>query len=148
MHEGVGLRRPGALNKKFKNKAPLFLSGRARMELVPTKKNPPKKCAQYNDMMEERFTKFDFYVPMPKHEREMAFPMCGRCAAAFYLSGASAAYATGDRSPSAAAGAAGPVSAGPIGSVASEVSMLAQLHASGALDADEFKAAKRQLLHF
>ena len=131
MREGVGARRPGVVNKKVKNTAPCFYSGRSRMELLPSKKHPVHVCQKYNGMMDERFCTFEFKIPMLKHEHQINFPMCGHCAAKFYLQGVSYGAPMGPRATT---------------SLASELEKLAQMHSAGVLDADEFRSAKRQLL--
>ena len=141
MQESVGVRRPGALNKKIKNAAPTFYSGRAPMELAPSKKHSARACVKYNSMMSERFCTFRFTIPIPFQERDMDFPVCGRCAAKWYIEGAAG---------SSAAEAAGPLpllvgGVAPV-SLADDLERLGALHSAGSLDADEFKAAKRQLL--
>lgn len=141
MEESVGVRRPGALNKKIKNAAPTFYSGRAPMELAPSKKHSAVACVKYNSMMSERFCTFRFTTPIPFQERDMNFPVCGRCAAKWYIEGAAG---------SSAAEAAGPLpllvgGVAPV-SLADDLERLGALHSAGSLDADEFKAAKRQLL--
>jgi hypothetical protein len=100
-------------------------------------------CTKYNQMMSERFVTFRFTTPMPPEmERQMDFPHCGRCAAAFYLQGVSPEASAGAASaPTRAASAPQPPQ-----SAVSDLERLAHLHQVGALSADEFKAAKRQCL--
>jgi len=147
--EGIGLRRPGALNTKFHNKAPCFYSGRACMSLAPSKKHTARVVQQYNGMMDERFTVFRFWNPIPKAAREMHWPQCGRCGAEFFLTGAGDScpdplHVGGDAPPLQDAPHA--VSGPPSGSLSTELEKLAQLFSAGVLDAGEFKAAKQRLL--
>ena len=140
MGEGVGMRQPGALNIKIKNKAPCFYSGRARMHLLPSRRHTAEAARKYSGMTDERFEIFQFWNPIPKQQRDMAFPPCGRCAAKFYLTGAA------QSSPgTASAGTMHVTSQGPSLLVA-ELEKLAHLHSTGLLDAPEFKAAKQKLL--
>ena len=149
--ESVGVRRPGTKNQKFRNAAPCFYSGRAPLHLVPSVRHSRVVCEQYNNMMDERFKIFEFCMPLPKEQRVANWPACGRCAAQFFLhhggpnaapSGPSAApilpCRTGLASPA-------PTFKGAV-SLIPELERLAALHASGALDAAEFKAAKQKVL--
>jgi energy-coupling factor transporter ATP-binding protein EcfA2 len=134
--ESVGVRLPGQRNEKFRNAAPLFYSGRAPMRLRPSRLHDFHTADEYSGMMNERFTVFHFTTPIPKTERDMEFPQCGRCAANFYLSGG--AVCQPQESLQEREGTAqGPVR------------MLAELHdlfKSGALSADEFAAMKSRVL--
>lgn len=136
MGEGVGVRHPGALNTKVLNKAPCFYTGRAALDLPMSKKHPGPVCAKYNQMMAERFTTFTFHFPMPLEERRMDFAHCGHCAALWYLQHAGAMTA--------AAAPAQP--SAPPQSTIDDLERLARLHQMGALNGDEFSAAKRQCL--
>ena len=143
MEESVGVRRPGALNKKIKNTAPAFYSGRAPMELTPSKKHSVGACVKYNSMMSERFCTFRFFNPIPLPERDMNFPVCGRCAAKWYIEGAAGSGVAATPAPL-------PLLVGGVApaSLADDLERLGALHSAGSLDADEFRAAKRQLLQF
>ena len=139
MGESVGVRRAGTTNRKVRNRAPCFYSGRARMHIQPSAHHTYQACQKYNGMMDERFCTFVFSVPIPKEQRQINFPMCGRCAAKFYLEGEVASAPVRPMPDGTAASASS--------SLASELQKLADLYGAGVLDADEFKAAKRQLLH-
>ena len=99
--------------------------------------------------MDERFEIFQFWSPIPKADRNMDWPQCGRCGAEFFLTGAAPS------SPDAVhvGGPALPLQGVPHvpphgpGSLATELEKLAQMHSTGLLDASEFKAAKHRLLH-
>jgi len=84
VNESIGVREPGVINSKYKNLAPLFYSGRGR--LVCGSPDPTVRD-EYNDMMDDRFSTWLFQKPLPKEVRDLQFPKCGRCCAAFYLSG-------------------------------------------------------------
>ena len=144
--ESIELRTPGQPNKRFRNAAPLFYSGRA---LLRCKHETGEVAAELNRMMDERFTAFHFTVPLPRDERDAQWVHCAKCAAAFYLRGAAVALAPTSAphapAPSAApASDAGPTPAGP--AVVAALAELQAMRASNALDEDEFKAAKRKLL--
>ena len=128
-------------------------------------------------MMAERFTTFEFTVPLPKSERRADWVHCPKCCAAFHIRddrGAKNGVGVGSGSPAAigsdgallpvassadaAAAATTPaakaratqkqklgVAGGPAALVNALV-QLAALHAAGALNGDEFRAAKRKLL--
>ena len=99
--ESVGLRTPGEPNQKFRNKAPLFYSGRVPMLCSRRDKDAE---ATLNGMMDERFELFRFTVPLPKRERKADWVHCAKCCAEFYLRGGAAADVVGTP-PSAATGA-------------------------------------------
>ena len=100
--------------------------------------------------------------PFPKLERNKKWIHCPKCAASFYLRGAAAASVVGSGAPAAATSVAATLASRAAPSVAATTSVaspvvvgpavvaaLAQLqamHAAGALDDDEFRAAKRSLL--
>ena len=88
--ESIELRAPGELNHNFRNKAPLFYSGR-----VPLQCTRRDKAAEavLNGMVAERFATFEFTVPLPKRERKADWTHCVKCCAAFYLRGVAAATA-------------------------------------------------------
>ena len=146
--ESVGARIPGRLNQKFRNVAPCFYSGRATVQLRTSARHAAEAAAKYNGMMDERFTTFRFGNPLPLADRDMTWPHCGRCAAQFYMQGRVAAPAD-------------PVVDAPIAGVAAAVqdsapsdpasfsralADIVALHREGALDAEEFRLAKRRLL--
>jgi len=149
--ESVGVRRPGALNTKLRNRAPCFYSGRSHMKLLPSLRHSRPECEEYNEMMAERFATFRFFAPIPWAERVMDFPSCGRCAAKFYiLHGSDAAGVVAPLSAP-VGGAPSPQLSGAAAAqhgstMVKELESLAQLHSSGALSPEEFQAAKRQCL--
>ena len=143
MEESIAVRRPGALNLKVKNSAPTFYSGRAPLELIPSKRHSVEACRKYNAMMSERFCTFSFTCPIPLHERDMNFPACGRCAARWYLSGAGSGGGDEVQSNVSPAPSSGD---GVKASLTAELQKLSEMYSAGVLDADEFKAAKKQLL--
>ena len=143
MEESIAVRRPGALNLKVRNSAPTFYSGRAPLELIPSKRHSVEACRKYNAMMSERFCTFSFTCPIPFHERDMNFPACGRCAARWYLSGAGSGGGDEVQSNVSPAPSSGD---GVKASLTAELQKLSEMYSAGVLDADEFKAAKKQLL--
>ena len=80
--ESVDIRIPGEVGVPFRNKAPMFYSGRGPIAFA-TQDQGEKD--DYNEMMGERFTFFQFGRGLPKEERSPNFPQCGRCCAAFFL---------------------------------------------------------------
>ena len=82
--ESVEIRTPSQLNKKHRNVAPLFYSGRVPLQC---KRSCGEEQMELNKMMAERFTTFEFNVPLPKPERRADWTHCGKCCAAFYLHG-------------------------------------------------------------
>ena len=106
-------------------------------------------------MMDERFVTFHFIEPIPPQERRLGWPKCGRCAAAFYLEGATghpllpqssmqmsiAGAAFTGMDPSAPSPDSNPKS-----DLISQLEALGKMRATGVLDDAEFKAAKRKLL--
>ena len=90
--ESVDVRIPGEVGVPFRNKAPMFYSGRGPIAF--TTQDQGEKD-DYNEMMGERFTVFHFGRGLPKEERSPNFPQCGRCCALFFLThGAPAAGAS------------------------------------------------------
>jgi hypothetical protein len=153
--ESVGIHIPGALNKKFKNVAPCFYSGRCHMELLPSHKHSSKACEKYNGMMDERFTIFRFNIPLPREQRLLDWPSCGCCAAKFYLSEGtfgtnvfqSPSRSGQFRPPPIALERASGSGPGQVQfAIASELEKLACLHRQGVLDTEEFRSAKRRLI--
>jgi hypothetical protein len=143
MGESVAVRRPGMLNSKLKNQSPCFYSGRSQMALLPSRRHSPEVCAQYNGMMSERFTVFEFTAPIPMVVRDMAWPQCARCAAGFVLQHGSLVAAVQSQPQSQVAPSP---SAPPTGALTADLERLVQLRDNGVLDEEEFLAAKRQLL--
>ena len=142
------MRVPGHLNRKVRNSGPCFYSGRSPLQLLPSPRHSAVAVAQFNTMMNDRFTTFYFTQPLPYAERVMAWPQCARCAARFYLQGDeanSAAAPGGAASSSASDVAQGPPEA-QHGGIVAALTELARLHSCGALDDQEFKAAKEKLL--
>ena len=87
---------------------------------------------------------FSFNTPIPKTQRKANRPHCGKCCAASYLK-----YGVDTVSPAAAAtdppsGSGQAISSN--GGLAQQLLLLQQLHSTGALDAQEFGAAKAKLL--
>ena len=151
--ESVGVRLPGRANKKVRNQAPCFYTGHTLLEVRPGHRHSPAQVRKLNSMMAERFTVFHFTQPVPPAERVVDWKHCGRCAAAFYLCGgvpgAAGHMEFGGSSSSAAAAPAPPVAQSTTSSAASLVAALtdlARLHASGALNDQEFQEAKRKML--
>ena len=81
--ESIGIRIPGRVNAKFRNKAPLFYSGRAEIQCYL---RDPNATVTFNEMMSERFTLFQFVEPLPKADR-VAITQCAACYAKFVLTG-------------------------------------------------------------
>ena len=106
----------------------------------------PNRQAAYklDGMMEERFTTFRFFSPLPMHERVPDFPHCGRCTAAFILENGKQRPG-GDVAPG--AGRHIVVAPDAVASTAAGLNNLVQMHRDGHLDAEEFRAAKRRMLH-
>ena len=88
--EAVGVRVPGRLNVKLRNKAPLFYSARAEM---CCRRKDKEAEGMLNDMMDDRFTFFRFTSPLPRSTRRADFPKCGKCCAAFLATGVEASAA-------------------------------------------------------
>ena len=147
--EGVGVRIPGQLNKKIRNRAPCFYSGRIPLHLLSGPKHTPEAAAALNGMMMERFTTFYFTNPIPKGSRVWGWKQCGKCAAGFFLAGEPNAANTGggalaSNPPQGAMPALALVP--PNVNLVQALAELARLHACGALDNQEFQLAKRRLL--
>ena len=139
--ESVDVRVLGEKNVKVRNKAPLIYSGR---KPISSDFADADERSEYDEMMMERFTIFSFNTPIPKTQRKANHPHCGKCCAAFYLK-----YGIGTASPAAAAtnppsGSGQTIS--PNSGLAQQLLLLQQLHSTGALDAQEFGAAKAKLL--
>jgi hypothetical protein len=134
--ESFGVRSAGVKNEKVRNKAPVFYSGRTQIQ---SRHRDAEARAQFNGMMDERFTLFRFTVPIPMQDRRVDWPQCAKCAARFYLEGCAENLRSLEppRVPL------------PIASEHSLVSALVELaglKAAGHLDDQEFRAAKRRLL--
>ena len=147
--ESLGIRAPCQLNKKFRNTIPCFLSSPGP---VVCGRRDAVKAATLDGMMQERFTTFSFWNPVPMQNRIVDFPKCGRCCAAFYLRGLNQNASSSD-SPVAAASAVLPVAANSSCSASSqsgpsmaELRELVELRREGLLDEEEFRAAKQRLL--
>jgi hypothetical protein len=140
--ESFGIRHAGARNQKFANKAPLLLSGRDKIR--STHKRPEAR-AMLEDMMDERFTFFEFNNPLPKAERNAKWVHCGGCAANFYLKGPPSALLTSaTASSSQSRRVQQSCDAAP--DLVDGLGRLAMLRAVGHLDEQEFRAAKAKLL--
>jgi hypothetical protein len=139
--ESLGARNPCKLNRKFRNKIPCFLS--AHMPVVCGLRDAAK-AMRLDGMMEERFTTFTFWNPVPFEHRILNFPQCGRCCAAFYLQGLSQSAA----SSSVALGTALPSQTmePPQPTGMDNLRELVQMHRDGLMDEAEFRVAKRRLL--
>ena len=110
--ESMELRAPGVLNTKFRNKAPLFYSGRVPLQCV---RRNPKAAASLNSMMSERFVTFTFETPLPQAERLVDWKHCAKCCAAFFLQGAHSTAAAAVEAPGAERPAVVPTEARPTG---------------------------------
>lgn len=172
--EGVGVRVPGKFNKKVRNLAPAFYSGRGPIRLRKSRTHTQDVADEYTGMMSERFTTFAFTSPIPLPLRQKEWPQCGRCAACFFIDGGRCTTHIVQPTPQGAS-SVGVTSAvlpcgqwvqqapphgtphcqqvGPTigsqpanGTIVASLAQLAQLHSSGFLDAEEYQAAKRQLL--
>ena len=149
--ESVGMRSPCKLNKKFRNTIPCFLS--AHMPVLCGRRDAAK-AMELDGMMQERFTTFTFWNPVPFEHRILNFPKCGRCCAAFYLQGLPQSPASSSAAPMNSVLPPTPLhdsSRGhPISSPAepslARLQELVQMRSEGHLDDEEFTAAKRQLL--
>ena len=140
--ESFGIRHAGARNQKFANKAPLLLSGRDKIR--STHKRPESR-AMLEDMMDERFTFFEFNNPLPKSERNAKWVHCGCCAANFYLKGPPSALLTSAAASSSQSRCVQPSCDAALDLV-DGLGRLAMLHSVGHLDEQEFRAAKAKLL--
>ena len=90
-------------------------------------------------------------MPLPKHERDFDFPMCGSCAAQFYLTSGKSSIPQGHgvgvlHAPSTREMSGEPCHGQAEPALVKALGELAHLHSVGALDTDEFRAAKRRLL--
>ena len=61
--ESVGIRKPGKVNKKYRNVAPCFYTGRAQ---IAHQRSDKKAEAIHNGMIDERFVTFRFANPFPR----------------------------------------------------------------------------------
>ena len=139
--ESIGVRIPGKVNRKHRNKAPLFYTGRAE---ISCRRVDKKEETMYNGMIQERFRVFHFTVPFPKAERKLDFPQCGKCCAAMFAAHADAVGSDGDApSEGALPGAPGAMTAQ---EVIRALKDAAALHKDGVLDDAEFSALKAKLL--
>jgi len=136
--ETVGVRLPGQLNQQYKNRAPTFYSGR---EPIRSSHRQAAAAREQDRMMSERFTLFHFTRPLPHEMRDAAWRHCGRCAAAWYLQGLAGARERPQPRPAPAA------SSSSSAELIRGLLQLTTLRQSGLLDEEEFRAAKRQMLH-
>jgi len=158
--ETIELRAPGELNRKFRNKAPFFYSGRVPLQCV---RRDLSAAVVLNGMMSERFVTFEFSVPLPKRERRADWVHCAKCCASFYLRGAGNATTGATSSTTPVAPAAAPVASPPgvtlplltgapsgsptaASALVAELQALKALHSDGTLNDSEFTSAKRMLL--
>ena len=142
VNESVGVRRPGAKNKKHKNDAPCFVSGRTP---ILCGRRDKKTAETLDSMMDERFTTFHFTEPLPKHERRVDWKHCGRCCAEFYSRFASSPQVrvvAAERPQQTNAPPANPTQNGFV----QQLCQLAELYRAGVLNADELSKAKQKLL--
>ena len=133
--ESVGVRLV-AKNKGIRNKAPTFYSGLMPMRCGFRDRTQAEKL---DGMMDDRFTIFRFVVSIARERRKPDWKNCGRCAAAFYLQRhdqPTLPLALGAPSSLDVAARPGP-------SIAESLVQLAHLHAVGAIDDEEYRAAKR-----
>lgn len=140
--EAFGVRVPCCPNKKCLNVAPAFYSGRTP---IRSQHKDPAARDTLNGMMDERFKGYHFAVPMPMHLRQADWPSCGRCAAAFYLQGPSAAAGMSSRAACNADVPRLPIAVG-VADVVSSLAKLSEMKAAGHLTEKEFKAAKQLVL--
>ena len=141
--ESVGIRVVGG-NRPFRNKAPVFYSGATLMRCGFRDRS---LGARLDGMMDDRFTVFKFFVEVPRETRRPDWPQCARCAATFYLS-------THDEPESplllnhsqSASSAAPSASVAPALSLVNALDRLSKLFQDGALDEDEYRAAKRRVI--
>ena len=148
--ESLGLRLPGVVNKKYPNLCPCFYSGRAPMQC---QRRESGAAAKLSAMMDERFTTFRFFQPLPMAERDARWPQCGRCAAGFFLQGVPTAAQTPPGQPCLAPAPSLPISeqqpsfssARAEGCVVA-LQALAVLHRQGDMTDAVFAAAKQRLL--
>ena len=136
-------------------------ASRGPIKLLPSKHHNVAVAEQYTGMMDERFCTFHFHVPLPLRERDMEFPHCSRCAAEFYLKYGTS-HQSQTRRPELELGvevAESSTRAGPSHGVLHAtdkaksaeflqmLSHLANLHSNCFLDAEEFRVAKKRILH-
>ena len=140
--ESVGIRIPGAQNKKFDNPAPCFLSGRTPLRSGRRMKTT---AAELDSMMDERFATYTFTVKLPMEDRRVDWKHCGRCAAAFY---AQFANFPAVRHVAAVQGISQQVAhrRGTDSQMVQELLRLQGLHEAGVLNAVEFSQAKSLVL--
>ena len=72
---------------KHRNNAPLFVTA---LKLLHVQREDAQETAELNQAMDERFTIYNWNVPLPMHQRIMNFPKCGCCCARFYRESAAA----------------------------------------------------------
>ena len=80
--ERVDIRVPRARNVSFRNTSPLFFTSNSLMKVARADQNVTEVL---NAAMSERFKTRCWRVPLPMNERDLNFPRCSRCCAAFYL---------------------------------------------------------------
>ncbi|CAE8649081.1 unnamed protein product, partial [Polarella glacialis] len=139
--ESVGIRRPGQNNIKVRNVAPCFYSGRA---MIRSQLRDSVARDSYNSMMDERFTIFEFFHPLPMTMRQADWPQCAKCCADLILSGSEPAEVGAALGSTVANTSPSSVSLQTPDLVA-QLSQLANLFSTGLLTVDEFAAAKRRL---
>ena len=142
--ESIGIRFVGR-NEAFVNKAPIFYSGAMPMRSGHREHLVAEKL---NGMMDDRFTTFSFTVSIPYDERKPDWPKCASCAAVFFMQGHDKpllplALPTGPSSSAASSSAASRSA----DAMAGHLRALAMLHDAGDLDDDEYRTAKRRILH-
>ena len=80
--EKLDIRNPGAPNKPWRNRAPMFYTAPRPISAVF---DSQEETAVKNKAMAERFKIRHWYVPIPFSHRQLNFPRCGRCCAEFVL---------------------------------------------------------------
>ena len=140
--EAFGIRVPCCPNKKCLNVAPAFYSGRTP---IRSQHKDPAARETLNGMMDERFKQYQFLVPLPKCLRQPDWPICGRCAATFYLHGPCGAAGKSSQAACGAVVPARPIAAG-VADVVSSLAKLTEMKTAGHLTAEEFQAAKQLVL--
>jgi hypothetical protein len=140
--ESVGVRVVGG-NRSYRNKAPVFYSGATLMRCGFRDRSLGDRL---DGMMDDRFTCFRFNVPVPRETRRPDWPQCGRCAATFYLgthdepefpllvNDMRSSSSSSQTSPGAQA-------------LVNALDRLQKLFREGALDEDEYRAAKRRVIN-
>jgi hypothetical protein len=144
---------------KHKNKAPCFISGRAPIRCTFPEEDGRE---EYDSMMDDRFTIFEFKKKLPLEDRDPAFPKCGRCCAAFYAScvnvvrkPASSGPTSSPSMPSSSSSSSSPSASGSASSSSAtqvcevaweRLKELVTMQKEGLLDEEEFRMAKRVCL--